>query len=395
MKTINEKNKAVASICAIAFLTLVSSATSPALAVIGKNFPEASSEAIASIATLSTLTSVPFTIISGLLLGRKVKFRTATFIGLFFTLLGGVMPFFATNVTEILIGRAVLGIGSGISTPVITCLVLSLFKGDDISKQFSRNSMATNIGAVIFQMLGGILCNYSWKLPFAVYFIVLPVMVIAFMWLPEPKESATTGLQSVKGFDLSKIITKHVMFWSIVYALYMLWFYTYVTQTSGIIVNNGYGDSTVAAVVLSLFTLIGVLGGGLFHKIQKKIGVKSMTLGLCMNGVSFIFLALSRDLVAYSIFSLTFGFGYGLLQPAVDYFMGIGLDDDYRAASISVSKIVSSLGSFGSAYAVKYSKIIFHTTWDRTPFVVGSVFFILLGLIFVFIKTPKLKESIR
>ncbi len=395
MKTISDKNKAIASICAVTFLTLVSSATSPALAVIGKNFPEASSEAVASIATLNTLTSVPFTIISGLILGRKVKFRTATFIGLFFTLLGGVMPFFATNVAEILVGRAVLGIGTGISTPVVTCLVLSLFKGDDISKQFSRNSMATNIGAVIFQMLGGILCNYSWRLPFAVYFVVLPVMVIAFVWLPEPKESASTGLQSVKGFDLSKIITKHVMFWSLVHALYMLWFYAYVTQTSGIIVNNGYGDSTVAAIVLSLFTLVGVLGGGMFHKIQKKIGVKTMTLGLCLNGVSFIFLALSKDIVTYTIFSLTFGFGYGLLQPSVSYFLGIGLDDDYRAASISVSTIISSVGSFLSSYAVKYSKIIFNTSWDRIQFVVGSVFFILLGLMFIFIKTPKLKESIR
>ncbi len=395
MKTISDKNKAIASICAVTFLTLVSSATSPALAVIGKNFPEASSEAVASIATLNTLTSVPFTIISGLVLGRKVKFRTATFIGLFFTLLGGVMPFFATNVAEILVGRAVLGIGTGISTPVVTCLVLSLFKGDDISKQFSRNSMATNIGAVIFQMLGGILCNYSWRLPFAVYFVVLPVMVIAFVWLPEPKESASTGLQSVKGFDLSKIITKHVMFWSLVHALYMLWFYAYVTQTSGIIVNNGYGDSTVAAIVLSLFTLVGVLGGGMFHKIQKKIGVKTMTLGLCLNGVSFIFLALSKDIVTYTIFSLTFGFGYGLLQPSVSYFLGIGLDDDYRAASISVSTIISSVGSFLSSYAVKYSKIIFNTSWDRIQFVVGSVFFILLGLMFIFIKTPKLKESIR
>lgn len=185
------------------------------------------------------------------------------------------------------------------------------------------------------------------------------------------------------------------MFWSLVHALYMLWFYAYVTQTSGIIVNNGYGDSTVAAIVLSLFTLVGVLGGGMFHKIQKKIGVKTMTLGLCLNGVSFIFLALSKDIVTYTIFSLTFGFGYGLLQPSVSYFLGIGLDDDYRAASISVSTIISSVGSFLSSYAVKYSKIIFNTSWDRIQFVVGSVFFILLGLMFIFIKTPKLKESIR
>ena len=77
-----KRTKAMIAVCAIAFLTLVSSATSPALAVIGDNFPEASPEAVASIATLDTLTSVPFTILTGLLLGRFVKYRAMTFIGL-------------------------------------------------------------------------------------------------------------------------------------------------------------------------------------------------------------------------------------------------------------------------------------------------------------------------
>ncbi|MCF0237472.1 MAG: hypothetical protein HUK24_02640, partial [Sphaerochaetaceae bacterium] len=82
----------------------------------------------------------------------------------------------------------------------------------------------------------------------------------------------------------------------------------------------------------------------------------------------------------------TFGFGYGLLGPSISYFLGIGLDKDYRAASISASTILSSLGSFGSSYAVKYSKVLTGSSWDRMPFLFGGVFFLLFALFFLFYK---------
>ena len=391
-----EMNRAVIAVCAIAFLTLVSSATSPALAVIGDNFPEASPEAIASIATLDTLTSVPFTIVTGLLLGRFVKFRVMTVLGLIISFIGGILPYFAANIGEILVGRAILGIGHGLIVPITNTLTLSLFKGDEVSKQFSRNSMATNCGAILFQLLGGFLGDLNWRLPFVVYVAIVPVLIITIICLPEPKYSVQTGLQKVKKFEIRKIFTGHVFFWAIVHALYMLWFYAYVTQTSGIIINNGYGNSSVSALVLSAFTLIGVFGGYSFHKIQKRIGTRTMTVGFFVNAASFIALSMCNNLASYTVFSLTFGFGYGLLQPAVNYFLGVGLDEDYRAACISVSAIISALGSFGSSYAVKYSKIILHTDWERIPFVVGSVFFLLLGILFIFFKEKKHieKESI-
>lgn len=386
------KTKSVIAVCAISFLTLVSSATSPALAVIGENFPTASPEAISSIATLDTLTSVPFTIVTGLLLGRFVRFRSMTFIGLIISFVGGILPYFATSVGEILVGRAILGIGHGLIVPITNTLTLSLFSGDAVSKQFSRNSMATNCGAIFFQLLGGFLGDLNWRLPFVVYTAVVPVLIIVILYLPEPVQSVATGLQKVKKFEISKIFTPHVFFWSFVHALYMLWFYAYVTQTSGILSTFGYGSS-VSAIVLSVFTLIGVYGGYNFYKIQKKIGTRTMSVGFFVNSFSFLALCACNEIVSYTVFSCTFGFGYGLLQPAVSYFLGVGLDENYRAACISVSAIISALGSFFSSYAVKFSKIILGSDWDRIPFLVGAIFFLLLGLLFIFFKEKNLNKK--
>ncbi|MBO4717898.1 MAG: MFS transporter, partial [Spirochaetales bacterium] len=246
----NPNIKAIIALCAMAFLGLAASATSPALATIGQHFPTATAEQIAAIATLSTLTGVPLTIISGLIAGRKVGFRTLAISGLSVTLIGGFLPYFATSIQQILLGRAILGIGHGLMTPVSTTVTLSVFKGDEIAKQYSRSSISTNVGAIIFQLLGGILCNFSWRVPFMVYLAVIPVLILVILFLPEPGHSvkAEPGLQKVKGFDLKKIVTKHVIFWSLIHLLYMMWFYPYVTSTSGIILRNGYGNSTTSAI---------------------------------------------------------------------------------------------------------------------------------------------------
>ncbi len=86
-----EKRKAVLAILSMAFINLAASATSPALATISGHFPDAPQTAIASIATLPSLTAVPFTILCGMIAGRKVRFRTLTLIGLAVTCMGGFL----------------------------------------------------------------------------------------------------------------------------------------------------------------------------------------------------------------------------------------------------------------------------------------------------------------
>ncbi|MBO4393585.1 MAG: hypothetical protein J5599_05725, partial [Spirochaetales bacterium] len=141
--------------------------------------------------------------------------------------------------------------------------------------------------------------------------------------------------------------------------------------------------------VLSLFTLAGVIGGYCFYGLQKKFKIRVVVIGFLLNCLSYLFLSFSKEIITYTIFSCIFGFGYGVLGPSMSYFLGIGLDKDYRAASIAFSTILSSLGSFGSSYAAKYTKLIFNSDWERLPFVVGAGFFAAFAILFLFVKMPK------
>lgn len=388
----NKKLKAILAILAMSFISLAASATSPALATISQSFPGASPTAIASIATLSSLTAVPCTILSGMIAGRRVRFRTLTAIGLVVTFLGGLLPVFAGSVGEILVGRAVLGVGTGLIAPITSTLVLYLFSGDDVPRQLGWNAMSTNVGAVIFQLLGGYLCNYSWRMPFLAYLAVLPVLVIVLVCLPEPEKRPEEARQKL---ELKKVLTWHVLGWSAFFAAHMVFFYPIVTEMSGIVLHNGFGDATMAAVVLSVLTGTGVLGGYLFYPIHRRCDLTTLSVGFGLCAAGYVLMLVAGGALGLALAAGVFGVGYGLLQPTFTYYLGVPLQPELRAASLSVYHIFTSLGSFGSAFVLAFLRQLLGSAHERFSFGVGLVFYGLSGLIVLFFSFYKEKKNTK
>ena len=367
------KQKAIAAILSMAFINLAASATSPALATISQSFPDSSHTAIASIATLPSLTAVPFTILCGLIAGRKIRFRTLTLIGLATACIGGILPYFAHSIGQILVGRAILGIGTGLTAPMCNTLVLFLFSGEDVPKQLGRNGMSTNIGAVLFQLIGGYLCGYSWRMPFLSYLAVIPVILIVMLLLPEPESSADQSKQRLR---LTEILTAHVVGWSVFYSAHMIFFYPFVTEMSGIVQRNGYGTASVSAVILSVCTGAGVLAGYAFYRIHQACGKKTFSVAFGCCALGYGILLLSKNAAGLLLCAAIFGLGYGLALPTFTYYLGLPLKPAFRAASFSVYHIFSSVASFGSAYILAFLKQAVRSSHERFSFEVGILFYI-------------------
>ena len=379
----SKKMNAIISLCSMSFIVLASSATSPALSAIAKNFPDASSVAVASIATLSSLTALPFILLSGQIVGKKISFKALSVIGLIISTIGGFMPYFSSTIGQILLGRALLGVGTGLLEPILSVLTLSLFEGKDIAKQFSRNMMSTNTGAVIFQLAGGSLCNINWRMPFYVYLLIIPVAVIVLFLLPEPEKIVREEYNQDGKHKISEICTPHVIFWGVLHGLYMACFYAYVTESSGIIVDNGYGDSFVVAIILSVFTACGVLGGYLFYPLNNKIGLKTMAVGFCLGLIGNIGLQFANNISLYSVFTIIYGVGYGMLAPAISYYLGIKLNPTCRASSVAIETLFLYLGSSGSPVMMSFFRNIFNSSWERFSFLISMVFYLIVTLFFV------------
>lgn len=376
-----EKNtKASVGIMAIMSVCLASSATSPALATIGAAFPEASPTAVASIATLPTLVAVPFTIFAGMVSGRRVRYKTIAAWGLFLSALGGVFPFFAGTVPEILIGRAILGMGNGLLLPLSAALTLSLFSGGELPKQFSKNAIAMNLGAVFFQLIGGFLCNIGWRLSFLAYIFVLPVLVTVVILLPEP-EAAKPGEKKQEKWEWKAILSGPVLFWGILQLLHNIGIYTFVTQISGIVTEGFIGAAAMASLILALHTGAGAFGSYIFRGVNKLTGVYCCAVGCGLSTAAFWLMAATKSNILLLLASFLFGTGFGMLKPAFEYYMGRTLQPEYRTVSVSVYNIFASVGSFSSAFVIQALRVFFRSAEERFPFQAVSILYAVLVVI--------------
>lgn len=377
----NKKNKSIISLCAMSFILLAASATSPALATIADSFPNAPASVVSSIATISNLFGVPFMIVTGVIGGKRAGFRQLAIIGLSLVAVGGLIPFFSTDLIQILLGRAILGIGTGLSNPIISTLTLSLFEADDTAKQFSRNMMSTNVGAVIFQLSGGFLCQAGWRMSFLAYLVVIPVLVIVVFMLPEPERIIRKNGEL--RFSVSKVLTPHVIFWSTVYALYMMFFYPFVTEISGILATENLGGAMTSALILSIHTGFGVLGGFLFYHINRVIRIFIFSVGFGMCALGYSGLAISSNIASIALSAIVFGTGYGILGPAINYYLGRTLEPEYRAASVATENLFSSIASFLSPFVLASIKNVFDVSFNRLSFIICAAFFVVATLYFV------------
>lgn len=367
------------ALLAITFVQLASSATSPALASIRAAHPEVSPFWISALSTLPNLIGVPVTILCGMLLGRKLSYRLVTIVGLIAAFVAGVGPFFTESYYLLLVWRGLFGMGHGMLTPVVMPTMMAFFDKDGVTRQASRNAISTNIGAVFFQMVGGALCtNLGWRYTFLIYFMFVPVVFIAFRYMPEPKiETRTAGGESRK-ITLPMLLP--ILKWCILYGFHMLFFYVSVTETSGIVRSSGFGSATTAATVLSLTTGAGVIGGMLYKRFAF-LKERSLAGAFIALGVGYLTMALSTNIALLCLGSVIVGIGFGLNMPAFQVLVGYEVPDYARSTAASILAVFGSFAGFFSKSVIDGVVKAFGFESGRPSYIVCTVGYLVLAVI--------------
>ena len=113
--------------------------------------------------------------------------------------ISGASGYFADSFFFMFVGRAILGLSiAGIKTATVA-MVGDYYQGPERNKIIGWQGSAMKIGGVIFMLLGGLLANFNWQVPFLGYllaFLILPSGLIALSEsLPDvtPSRSQATG----------------------------------------------------------------------------------------------------------------------------------------------------------------------------------------------------------
>ena len=142
-----------------------------------------------------TLAEAAMTPLAGILsdrFGRKAVLMPS----LLLFALGGFLGIFARTWEELVICRILQGLGAGPLGVLYTILASDMYDEAHVPQIMGRLTAVASIGSVVFPVVGGLLGEYSWRMPFWGLVLALPVAVLA-LFVPLRKP---TGNQSWKAY---------------------------------------------------------------------------------------------------------------------------------------------------------------------------------------------------
>ncbi|WP_411680996.1 MFS transporter [Clostridium thailandense] len=376
------------AILSFAFLSMGMSATSPALAHIAKAYPGVNYSIIVLIATMPALLKVPFSLITGKLAGTVIKFKTLMIIGTLLFLVGGVAPYFMSSFTSILAMRALVGIGSAVMVTLPAALIMNMFEGAQRQNLMGYNMVAQNIGGMIFQIVGGILCTISWRNTFLIYLLAIVSLIIIVFLMQEPAKIEKVAGEKGKIPGIIYVL-------AIFIGLYNLTGYPMITSMAPLIINNHYGTAAGAGFALTMFTVGGMVSGTFYGKIARLTTRYTISLGVAICSFASLLVIFATNLMTLTVAAGIAGVAGGLVIPSLMMNAGSVCSKGAVPLAMSILMATMALGGFSSGFVFAFIQKTFHATSLKFPFYISFTVFLTYAIISTLVILMSNKEKIE
>lgn len=313
--------KAIAPIMAIYALGASQGGVNAGMATMGAAFPDAGAN-IAYVVSMVALGMIPAGLISGVVTGRYIKYKTSILVAVALYVVAGLAPAFfpdGTSFAVLLATRFVFGLAVGWSYPLAQAMVFKMFDDEQERASWLGVGMAFfNIGQIIMEFGGGYLAAISWKACFFVYLIGIPPLVLVALLFEEPEtdmqqaaeHAAETGSEVKKSIPPITFAYMAMMTLSVVFAMPTILYCSFVV-----------GDPKLSGWVLSGMVVVGAISGFTLGPVYKKLGKWTLPVAVIYLGVFFIICGVtsqpeSFNLAGYIAAFLIGHWGFAILIPA-------------------------------------------------------------------------------
>ncbi|GAQ26317.1 MFS transporter [Tepidanaerobacter syntrophicus] len=340
-----DKRKATIAIMSVFFIAMGIGTITPAIQNIAEAFPDIGFSTILLVSTLPSLFIIPSTAIAGVIAGNQVGYRPLLILGTLLFTAAGAAPFWISDFKTILISRALFGIGLGVLMPLGNAVILNLFDGQERANMLGMSGLVMNLGGIVLQLLGGVLCAIKWNYAFLAHLLGAIPLIMVMLMLPEPEKKI--------GEERGKIsIPPSVYLISILFGIAMMLNYPLLVNMSTIIITDNLGDAASAGIVLSMFTVGGMIAGGIFGKLYQKASKFTITIGLIILAIGAGIVYYSNNIVVLTIGMMLDGIGFGIIMPAIMMILGMIVSPASFAAASGVLMAFMNLGGFVSTYYI-------------------------------------------
>lgn len=268
-------------------------------------------------------------------LGRK----RVLVVALIFYALVGTAPLWLPDIPSILASRVLVGLAEAAIFSAALATISDLSEGHRRARYFGLLTLVTGLAAVVFIAVSGALGSTSWRTPFWLYAVALPIAVFVLVIVkPDSARAARTVLPKVDWRALLAPILFTLLGGAVFYVpVVMLSFRLVeveVVETAAI-----GGISAVAALALALASQV-------FPALLRRIPRWLLALAFVFLGVGLAVIGLSTALPLVIAGAIVANIGGGLLLPTVQTWIVQGLPYDQRGRASGASTAALFVGQF-------------------------------------------------
>ncbi|MGD8471547.1 MAG: MFS transporter [Desulfobacteraceae bacterium] len=244
----------------------------------------------------------------------------------------------------LLISRACLGIALAGIFAGINVMILNMYDGIERDRVMGWRGSAQSLGGVIWPLIGGTLGAFSWRFPFAVYMLAIPIGLLAIAAVPEPPIQQRTEPQSDGSASVFRVFGENPT----LFVIYGLMFFGNILLYAIVIflpqLLESFGISSTFQIGLFITAMTASAGATAFiyGKIRSRFSYRVIvTIAVALWTVAFTIISQAPGSRIIALAVALFGVSQGLILPTVMVWIGDVVPASFRG------RFSSYLGTFG------------------------------------------------
>ena len=323
----------------------------PAMSLAFQDIPNADFlvRLLLTVPALFTAIGAPF---SGLLLDRWGR-KPVLVVAVILYGVAGASGYLLGSLYGILAGRALLGLAVAGTASGFTTLIADYYTGRGLSKFLGYQASFMAIGGAVFLLVGGILADIGWRLPFLLYLYAFGILLGILFAIDEPQaQEAATDPQSQD--DPTAVPYRRV---SPIYALGFvgtLLFFIGPVLLPFLLSDLGNISNSQIGLALAVSVLVGGIVSLLYARVHQRLSFQAINaLVFLAIGLGSLVVGLSTTYAAILIGLALSGIGVGLTLPNINLWLLSVIPAAARGRAVGGLTTAIFLGQFLSPIAIQ------------------------------------------
>lgn len=361
---------ATVGVLASFWLSPVTFILTPAVNSLANYYADVPYSQVLMLSTVVALMVVPFSLISGAVVGTKVRYRTMMLFSAALILAGGVAPwFFPERFSLVMACRVAVGIGMGLSYPLCNALIIRLYPGPGQGRMQGISMVVMNVSGMLYQSFSGLVCAYDVRAMWLVHGLVAIPLVLMFRFLKEPEQESPAPIEETAPPEKSFMSMRVVAISLGCCVLYVL-INTIIINVSTVLAFRNLGDSATAGMVASTYAVGGLLSGVLYDQLYRRLGRWLFPFCMALYVVGAACCCYGGSVAAMVVSELCIGFATYITWPACSRdFAPMASADKQPLAN----GILSALWNLGVFFSAPYISAVARITGDASPIMAVTV----------------------